>query len=373
MLATGVVVPLLPIIAVNTARSGSPAFLSSNGPYILFVGNVHDALGTTAVTSPYYQRVKASAPAGEVDLVRETFADIARHPKAFLQLQVKKAIHFFSAQEIPNNLSYAMARETNPRLHLAWLELYLLLPLSLAGVTVSLRRPRRYLLLYFFVGGYWLATIAFYVLSRLRQPVVPVLLIFAGIALEAWWRTVGERRWLRAGASALGVVLATLWLAPSPPLHRPADYQMAAAAHVSVAEELESSGQREDAIRHYSRALALNPDHSSALKRLSVLGVGRHPLPGPEILALCEQARQAAEAGDLESALDQLERALELAPDSATPHRYRSNVYYLAGDPRRAMQALEAAVEAAPLDELARNNLKRLRLEVARRALAEEA
>ncbi len=363
-LAAGLVIPLLPIVAVNSARSGSPAFLSSNGPYILFIGNVHDAPGTTAGISPYYRQVKASAPAGEIDLVRETVADVARHPGAFVRLLVKKAVHFFSPAEIPNNLSYAMARETNPRLALAGLQLYLILPLAVAGIAVSLRRPRRYMLLYLFVGGYWAATVAFYVLSRLRQPVVPVLLIFAAVALEAWWRALRARRFGVAGGAALAVGLATAWLEPGPAIHRPADYQMAAAAHVSVAAELEDGGEASAARRHYARALALNPEYGRALERLAVLDAGPTPV-GPEILALCEQARQAAEAGESAAAVELLERAAELAPASALPHRYLSNVFYLAGDPRRAMRALEAAVEREPLHELDRANLERLRSEVA--------
>ncbi len=364
-LAAAVVIPLLPVVAVNSARGGSPAFLSSNGPYILFVGNVHDAPGTTAGTSPYYRQVKASAPAGEVDLVREVLTDVSRHPGAFLRLQVKKAVYFFSAMEIPNNLSYAMARETNPRLAFAGLELYLLLPLALVGLAVSLRRPQRYLLLYLFGFGYWAATVAFYVLSRLRQPVVPVLLIFAGVALEAWWRALGAGRWRLAGGSAIAVLVATVGLKPAPAVHRNADYQMAAAAYVSVAEELERAGSGERARRSYARGLALNPDYREALERLAVLDAGRFSPPGPEVRAMCEQARAAAEVGETSVALKLLERAAELAPGSALPYRYLSNVHYLAGDSRRAMRALEAAVEREPLHELDRRNLKRLRRSVA--------
>ncbi len=361
-LAAGVVIPLLPIVAVNTWRSGSPAFLSSNGPYNFFIGNVHDASGSAGV-SPTYRQVKDSAPAGEVDLVRETLADVARHPGAFLRLQARKAVHFFSAAEIPNNLSYAMARETNPRLAFAGLELYLLLPLALAGVAVSLCRPRRYLLLYLFAGGYWAATVAFYVLSRLRQPVVPVMLIFAGVALEAGWRALRSRRWGIAGSATLAVVAAILWLKPPPPVHRLTDYQMAAAAHVSVAEDLERADRTDAALRQYARALALNPDHRQALARVLALDSGRPP-PGPEILALCEQARAAAAAGESDGAVELLERAAELAPGSALPRRYLSNVHYLAGDSRQAMRALESAVELEPFHELDRVNLQRLRSEV---------
>ena len=364
-LMIAMVSPLLPTVAVNSVRSGSLAFLSSNGPYIFFIGNVHDASGITAGASPYYYEVKTSAPAGEVDLVRETLADAARHPAAWFRLQAKKAAYFFSVGEIPNNLSYAMARATNPRLALAGIELYLLLPLALIGVAVSLRQPRRYAVLYLFVGGYWAATAMFYVLSRLRQPVIPVLLIFAGVALEAWWRAVRARRWGLSGAMALAVVVATAWLKPGPPVHRATDYQMAAAAHVDLADELEGDGRVAGARQHYARAVGLNPDHDGALARF--IRISGRPAPAePEILALCLQARQAADNGNSGEAVRLLERAAELAPHSALPHRYLSNVYYIAGDPRRAMGALEAAIGLDPRDALDRGNLTRLRQEVAR-------
>ena len=75
----GLILPLLPVIAVNSIRSGAPAFLSSNGPYIFFVGNVHDASGLSAGPSPYYFEVKASGPPQEVSLLR---ARPRRHPPA---------------------------------------------------------------------------------------------------------------------------------------------------------------------------------------------------------------------------------------------------------------------------------------------------
>ncbi len=361
LLTAGLAAPLLPVVAVNSVKSGSPAFLSSNGPYIFFIGNVHDARGTSAGVSPTYRTVKASAPAGEVDLVREALADIARHPGAFLRLQLAKAVAFFAPREIPNNLSYAMARERNPRLAAGFVELYLLLPLALAGLLVSLRRPQRFLLLYLFVAGYWATTVAFYVLSRLRQPVVPVLLIFAGVALEAAWRAVRERRWLPAAAGVLAVTAATVWLAPGPPRHRPVDYLMAAAAHASLAGELEGVGDREAALRQYARVVALNPDDQGARGRFAALGGARRPPPGPEVLALCRQARQAAEEERFADARSLLERAQALAPGSALPYRFLANVEFLAGDPQRAARHLETAVELDPLSELYRRDLKRLR------------
>ncbi len=365
LFAAGLVLPLLPVSAVNSARSGSLAFLSCNGPYIFFIGNVHDASGTSAGYSPTYLEVKASGPPGEVDLVAATLADVVRHPGAFLRLQLRKAVAFFAPGEIPNNLSYAMARETNPRLAAGFLQFHHLLPLAAAGLLASLARPRRHLPLYLFLAGYWAGTVAFYVLSRLRQPVVPVLLIFAGLALDAWWRALRRRPAVATGA-AVAVLAATAFLWPLPVVHRPTDYQMAAAAEVSLAEERDAAGRTDEAHRRYARALALNPEHGVALARLAASGV-ETPAPGPEILALCEDARRASEAGDLQAARRLLEEASVLTPESALPHHYLGNVHFLAGDPRRAMRAFEKAVERAPLNEIYRSNLKRLRQEVAAR------
>jgi 4-amino-4-deoxy-L-arabinose transferase-like glycosyltransferase len=149
--AGGLLLPLLPVVAANSVRSGGLRFLSSNAP------------GTTAGISPFYRELTASRPPEELDLVAEAVRDIRSHPWAFLRLQLRKAVYFFSPSEIPNNLSYAMARETNPRLAAGFVQLWPLLPLAFAGLLMSLRSPRRHLLLYFFLGGYWAATVAFYV------------------------------------------------------------------------------------------------------------------------------------------------------------------------------------------------------------------
>ncbi len=364
VLAAGLIAPLLPVAAVNSVRSGSLAFLSANGPYNFFLGNVHDALGTTAGTTPTYLEVKTSGPPGEIDLVAAALADVRSHPRAFLRLLGKKAVAFFAPGEIPNNLSYGMAGKTNPRLAAGALQFHHLLPLAAAGLLASLARPRRYLPLYLFLGGYWAATVAFFVLSRLRQPVVPVLLIFAGLALETGWR-MARRRPVLTAAAAVAMLGMTWTLRPGPAAHRPTDYLMAAEAHVSVAGEHAAGGLTDEARRHYARALALNPEHETAIASLAALGGGEPPPPGPEILALCEEARRASEAGEPRQALRLLERASVLAPETALPHQFLANVHFLAGDARRAMRAMETAVELAPESELYRHSLTQLRQEVA--------
>ena len=76
----GLGLPILPVAAVNSIRSGSLAFVSSSAPYNFSVGNVHDAPGDVPWTSPYYFKVKASGPPETIHLFREALADIRSHP-----------------------------------------------------------------------------------------------------------------------------------------------------------------------------------------------------------------------------------------------------------------------------------------------------
>ncbi len=124
LMLIGLVLPLIPVIAVNSIRSGRLAFLSSNGPYNFYIGNVHDAPGYTPSTTPSYRVVKASGPPESVDLFQEALKDIRQHPNEYLRLQLRKVKYFFVSEEIPNNLSYSMAKKLNPALsRFSWVQL----------------------------------------------------------------------------------------------------------------------------------------------------------------------------------------------------------------------------------------------------------
>ena len=362
-LAMGLVLPLLPILALNTARSGHLAFLSSNGPYIFFIANAHDASGTSAGPSPYYFEVKGRGDASEVDLLQAALSDIRRHPKAYLERQLHKLGAFFGPREQANNLSFEMAVKTNPRLRLAAVRIAWILPLAALGLFFA--RRRCHLLLHAFLWSYTLSTVLFYVLARLRLPVVPVLLILAGLALEGLWQS--WRRGRRGPVLLATAAMVTgIWaLRTEPVRHRATDYAMAAAAYVSRAELDEQQGDVEGARHDYARALALNPEHRGALASVQRL------FPDPvstardgRVEALLDEAKQLATDGELKAAESMLRRAIDRAPKNAEPYHYLSNVRYLQNDLDGAMELLEAAAERSPRNALYRRNLLVLRQEL---------
>jgi tetratricopeptide (TPR) repeat protein len=257
---------------------------------------------------------------------------------------------------MPDNLSVPMGRKTNPRLAAAGVGLHVLLPLAFAGAVLGLREWGRLSLFYLFLALYALSIGAFFVVSRLQLPAVPVLAIFAGLALDAWGRALRRRRYARAAIAAALALAGTAVLRPDPDLYRPTDLQMAAAACFSRGVAEETAGNADAARRFYARAAALNPDHEGARARWASLAErAGAPPPRPESAALCEEARLAASAGRYDEARERLREAARLEPDWALPHQYLANVAFLEGDPREALAHLERALEREPLEKRLRS------------------
>ena len=360
-LGAALLLTLAPVVAANMARSGGPAFVSSAGPYNLFVGNVHDADGGP---SPLYQQVKAQGPPAEVDLLGALAADVAAHPGAFLRRQLDKTLQLLGTGERPDNVSLSMGRMLAPRLRWAAVSDAVLLPLALLGVALALARWRAHALWLAYLLAAVASIVPFIVVSRLRLPLLPALALAAGVVLERAAALAAARRWIPLGALALAAAALALLLWPPPRPHRHVDYQMAAAAYETLGELAEERGAGEEARRAYGRAVALNPEHQGAADAAARLAGGSPPRLEMEALDLTERARDEARDGRYQEALRLLDEAARRAPEWPLPHRYRANVHALAGDRRAAVADLERAVALDPQDRPARATLLALRREV---------
>ena len=130
---------------------------------------------------------------------------------------------YWDYREIPNNVSLYGARESSRIL--CWLlpgRSLVLLPLGLAGLLLAVvrayrRREVKLWLLIGFVAVYWGATALFYILSRFRAPILPLVAVAAG-GFAAWfllrWKRAPEKRrqLLLYGG---GVLVAMFWISSS--------------------------------------------------------------------------------------------------------------------------------------------------------------
>jgi len=311
-LAAAAALPVAPVVALNVARSGTLAFVSSAGPYNLFIGNVHDGVGGP---SPRYLEVKAQGPPESVDLLAALREDIARHPRAFVRRQAAKTAALLGTGEAPDNLSLAMGRQLDDGLRLAAVTDALLMPLALLGAALGVTSWRRHAVLYAFVLAYAASVVPFIVVSRLRQPLLPALAVLAVIPLQRAYEWAASGHRAHAAGLTAGALLLALALRPDPIPHRPSDFLMAAAAYARLGEIHEANGDAEGAWRAYGRAAALNPDHmdavSGALRARSAAGV---PAPDTRAVELCAEARAEATARRYDEALRLLDEAAERAP-----------------------------------------------------------
>jgi tetratricopeptide (TPR) repeat protein len=133
---------------------------------------------------------------------------------------------------------------------------------------------------------------------------------------------------------------------------------------------LERRGDGEAAAEMYRATLRADGDHEGARAGLErVTGSARVYEPRNEAerraAELAVTAAQEARRGDYEAAGRLLDEAEGLAPDLPMVHQYCANVAYLAGDLETAIAALERALALEPDNARVRKNLETLR---ARRA-----
>jgi tetratricopeptide (TPR) repeat protein len=120
------------------------------------------------------------------------------------------------------------------------------------------------------------------------------------------------------------------------------------------------------AVEEYRRAVRYSPQYEPsrrALQRLTGTADVNPPRTEAEkkAAALAQEASQAARRGDYAGALKMLDEAERIAPRYVMVHQYRSNVAYLAGDPRQAAIAIEKALALEPDNALFKANLERLK------------
>ncbi len=218
----------LPFAWHNTRVTGKPTGPSTAADAVLGLGNSIEApaggrnpeLPAGPMEYPAAYAVMMERSRDGVSVARQMWEWMTEAPGAFFELQFRKLLLFWDFREIPNNVSLAGEgrRSLILQLLLPGRSLFLL-ALGIAGLLVQAgrawrRRPVGVLLLYYFIAAYWAATALFYILSRFRAPVLPLIAAaaggWAGWMIRRWKRRPEERRLtLLLGGGAL---LAGLWL-----------------------------------------------------------------------------------------------------------------------------------------------------------------
>ena len=222
----GIGLALLPIAVRNYAVGGELVILNSQGGQNFYIGNMR-ANDTGAYRAPPFLR--ADPRFEETDFAVEAERQTGRHlspsevsdywwdrgleeigadPGHFLRHTATKLLVLVNHHEIGDNYSFDFVAEVGaPMLRWPLPSWGLLLPFALCGAFFA-RRERGAVLLLLFAAGYAASLVLFFNLSRLRLPLAPLVILFAGVGLVEIVRRVRAQDWRSAAPVLLVVGLA---------------------------------------------------------------------------------------------------------------------------------------------------------------------
>ena len=291
-LAPGIVVlgaalAVAPVTARNLVIGHDLVLISSNAGVNAFIGNNPDYDRTLEIqpgpdwlelVSRPRQEAGAVTPSGQSRWFLGRALEFAvTEPADWLRLTGRKAYRFVHGAEPGRNLDLYHARTWSGLLSaLLWsrglaFPMGLAMPLAVLGVLLGWRGARfrcpEARLLLWFAAVYAGTVIAFFPASRYRLPVVPVLLLLA--ALGAWELAARMRLGWRQAALPVGVLLALGALCN---LGAPAmDPEGGAGTQHRLGFVYQQKGMEANALRHYRRALQLDPTIREARYNLGAL------------------------------------------------------------------------------------------------------
>jgi len=177
-------------------------------------------------------------------------------PQKAFKLLVKKLYLFWNRFEISNNQDIYFFKRYSSLTRILPLGFWLIGPLGLVGMVLSIRKWKSTLLPMLFVFSYMLTVVMFFVTARFRLPVIPFLIIFSAFALVWLWERL-SRRELRSLTLFFLLLFPFLILTNSNAYHLSVgDFSQ---AHFSLGNIHLKAGELDQALKEYDVALKRNP------------------------------------------------------------------------------------------------------------------
>jgi 4-amino-4-deoxy-L-arabinose transferase-like glycosyltransferase len=386
---------ILPVTIHNRVVGADWVLISTQAGVNLWIGNNPVSDGSTAIVPGTrggwwegFHDAVAQAEAAEgralaASEVSSHYVDrsldwMAREPSAALQHMFWKLRLFWTDAELGNNLDVTFfAQHYDPLARWNPVGFDLLAGLAALGLVLCLGRRRETFPVWGFVLVYCLGVVAFFVCSRYRAPVLPLLCVLGGGGLEWLWLRVRGRDWGRAlGGTAL--VLAVVWLTHQ----RPAALRPSAATgNLQLAQAAAEVGEHQRAVDLFERALEAGGENAQVVDGLArschALGQGERALRLVENAVGSVSARAGVgapgltelrglwiallvQAGQAQQALSRADEFLRARPGEVSVRYGRALAREARGDRAGALEDLRQVLRAAPDLEVARALLRRL-------------
>lgn len=346
-LTLGTLLPIAPVTVYN-ASLGETTLIASGGGVNLWIGNNPKSDGSTAIvpgTRPgwwqgYNDTItqaeaaegrKLSASEVSSHYIGKAWDHISNSPGQALQHFWWKFRIFWTNWELSNNQPiYFFAHEFGPIVQFLPLGFWAIAPLGILGILFCLRRkPSETFPLWGFVLIQMSTIVAFFVCSRFRVPIIPVLMVFGAHAIFEILAMARQRSWTRLSWSAATLVIAGLFVSLVPDAidqsegsamrqlgivaqekqqykkalnyyrealkHDDVPTRMVALLHKDLGVTLTKMNRLAAAERELQAALKITPDHAEALSALTTLYLDHARKPKQALqVALTMTQRQPA-------------------------------------------------------------------------------
>ncbi len=374
-------VPILPVTIRNYVEGDDMVLISSQGGVNFYIGNNPESDGTRAVvpgTPPdwwggYFGAIAQAEEAegkklkpSEVSehFFERSFDYITGEPGAWLDLTARKVRYFWTNAEIANNQPIRFfAEQFAPVVKILPIGFGLIGPLALLGLLLCFRRSWRLFPLWGFVLIYSASVILFFVCTRYRIPVTPILILLACAAVQSLAQAVREKRWIPAGLGIIFLVPAFWWVNDRPEKIIDPAFQ----GYVILGDIEQRAGNLDEAIKFFRAGLKLKSDYAplhrqlgwallqkgdvgAAERELKLAFKGSHAGEAYELAAV-GLATIYAGRGETQEAEKLYRNVLEINPRSAESHFGLSRLLVQGGTEKvdEAILHLREAVKINPL------------------------
>jgi 4-amino-4-deoxy-L-arabinose transferase-like glycosyltransferase/lipoprotein NlpI len=282
----GSVVVISPVTLRNAIVGEEPVLIASQGGINFYIGNNEKADGASAIFGNEYREYKDFQLAAQRETgkalshseisgfyYRKGLDFMLQHPLQAFKLLVKKLYLFWNKFEISSNQDIYFARRYSWLIRLLPFGFWLVGPLALSGMILSVLAKRRsnkagqrritewrkkISLPILFVFAYMVTVVVFFVPARFRLPVIPFLIVFSGFSL-VWLYDRLRRKEFSSLKLFILIVVPFAVLTNTNAYHYRVGGLSLAQAHFKLGKTYLRMGEPDLAISQFDSTIAINP------------------------------------------------------------------------------------------------------------------
>ncbi len=340
--------PLL-VMAHNAAVGGELVFISSNAGINFYIGNHPDYDSTIGIRpgmkwqalgqEPQKKNIKKPGAQSRY-FFNKALRNIKTDLSGWITLILRKSYLFFNGDEILRNQDIYPFRQYSRVLKiLLWKRWGLAFPFgllagpALAGIAITLKNRKFDLTLLIFTG-HFIGTILFFICSRYRLPVIPVMIIYACVWGRRLITALRSGKLMKSAALFIPVTLLILIFNRGV---GPMSSEYTADSYFNLANVRLDQNRIEEAAELFRKALELDPEYVEAYNNLGII--------------------YDQEYSDYDKAVEYYNEVLKRYPEDLHAHMNLGTAYYRLNRENEAVKEYKKALEISPNNPDALHNL----------------